>query len=406
MNKKNLKRFYFITTIIFLLTITLNIIVTNNSYKRIEKNNNNIISTIIYNVKKEYPELNDEQIIHLLNTEEIEEYEELKQYGILLKEQNISASNKKILNKFFLTTIIITTSYSLMIIILMIIHNRNNVDDIKKLTNYLKEINRNNYKLDLKSNEEGELSILQNEIYKTSIRLNEQALNSKKDKEKLKDSLSDISHQLRTPLTSINLMIDNVLEGNLTEEEQRKQLLNINRKIKGTNFLIESLLKLSKFDVNTIEFKNANYKINKILKSVENNLNDLLDLNEVELCITGDNKTTLYCDYQWQIEALTNIVKNCIEHSEPQNKIEISYEESELLVKIIIKDHGKGMSPKDKKHIFDRFYKGENSNPNSIGIGMSLAKAIIEHNNGTIIVDSKLGIGTKFTIKYLKNKQN
>ena len=406
MNKKNLKRFYFITTIIFLLTITLNIIVTNNSYKRIEKNNNNIISTIIYNVKKEYPELNDEQIIHLLNTEEIEEYEELKQYGILLKEQNISASNKKILNKFFLTTIVITTSYSLMIIILMIIHNRNNVDDIKKLTNYLKEINRNNYKLDLKSNEEGELSILQNEIYKTSIRLNEQALNSKKDKEKLKDSLSDISHQLRTPLTSINLMIDNVLEGNLTEEEQRKQLLNINRKIKGTNFLIESLLKLSKFDANTIEFKSANYKINKILKSVENNLNDLLDLNEVELYISGDNKTTLYCDYHWQIEALTNIVKNCIEHSEPQNKIEISYEESELLIKIIIKDHGKGMSPKDKKHIFARFYKGENSNPNSIGIGMSLAKAIIEHNNGTIIVDSKLGIGTKFTIKYLKNKQN
>ncbi len=406
MNKKDLKRFYFLTTIILIISIALNIIVNYKAYKKIEKNNNNILSTIIYNIKKEYPELNDEQIIHLLNTEKIKEYEGLEDYGILLKEQNISNSSKQVLNKCLLSSVGIIIIYFLIITIIMIIYNNKNINDIKKLTDYLKEINNNNYKLDIKSNEEGELSILQNEIYKTSIVLNEQAKNNKKDKEKLKDSLSDISHQLRTPLTSINLMIDNIVEGNLNKEEQRKQLTNINRKIKGTNFLIESLLKLSKFDANTIEFKNANYKINKILKSVENNLNDLLDLNEVELCVSGDNKTTLYCDYHWQIEALTNIVKNCIEHSEPQSKIEISYEESELLVKIIIKDHGKGMNAQDKKHIFDRFYKGENSNPNSIGIGMSLSKTIIEHNNGTITVDSKVGEGTKFTIKYLKNKQN
>jgi signal transduction histidine kinase len=308
------------------------------------------------------------------------------------------------MNKCLLLSITVIIVYLLVNILIFNIYNYKRNKNIKELTNYLKEINKRNYILNIKDNEEGELSILRNEIYKTSIMLNEQANLNKKDKEALKDSLSDISHQLRTPLTSINLMIDNLLEGNLTKEEQKKQLTNINRKIKGTNFLIESLLKLSKFDANTIEFNNKEYKINKIIKNVEDNLQDLLDLNDIELVIKGNEKDTLYCDYHWQIEALTNIIKNCIEHSNPGSTININYSKSELLTKIVIRDHGVGMNEKDKKHIFDRFYKGENSNPNSIGIGMSLAKSIIEKNNGRITVSSKPGDGTEFTIKYLIKK--
>ena len=404
MNKKEIRHFLFVTRIVLLISIIFICIYSYTSYKKLEKNNNLLISTILYNVKQQYPEFNDEEIIHILNTDELNEYPELKRYGIRIEENNISLSNKKLMLKYI--------EYSMLVLFISLIitsfvfnyyfHKREK--NLKEITNYLKEINNHNYSLKMEDNEEGELSILKNELYKTSIMLNEQASLSKKEKENLKDSLSDISHQLRTPLTSINLMIDNILEGNLSKEEERKQLLSINRKIKSTNFLIESLLKLSKFDANTIEFNNSNYKINKITENVENSLRDLLDLNDITLNITGNKKDTLYCDYHWLVEALTNIVKNCIEHSKPGSSIDINYSQSELLTKIIIKDYGTGMNEKDRKHLFDRFYKGENSNPNSIGIGMSLAKAIIEHNGGTISVSSKIGKGSEFTIKYLHKK--
>ena len=401
MNKKEIKKILYLTRITLFLTIISCILVGYFYYKQIEKNNNLIISTIIHNVKEQYPDLKDEEIIHILNTEKLHEYPELEEYGIILKENNISLSNKQILKNCIIIFLIILMLYLIIITIIFNYYINKKNKNLEEITNYLKEINNHNYSLDLEDNEEGELSILKNELYKTSIMLNEQALNSKKDKEALKDSLSDISHQLRTPLTSINLMIDNLLEGNLSKEEQKKLLNNINRKIKSTNFLIEALLKLSKFDANSITFNNTEYQINKIINSVEENVRDLLDLNEIELNVKGNKKDTLYCDYKWQIEALTNIVKNCIEHSKPGTSIDISYEKSELLVKIVIKDHGCGMNKQDQKHIFDRFYKGEHSSSNSIGIGMSLAKSIIEKNNGTIQVISKEGVGSEFVIKYL-----
>ena len=401
MNKKDLRSFFLLSTLILIITIILTVTISFNYYKKIEKNNNLILSTIIYNVKKEYPNLNDEDIVHLLNTEELKEYPELEQYGIEIKNNNISLSNKHILNNCLLTISILLIIYLILNTFTIYYFQKKRNDNIREITNYLKEINKHNYNLDIKANEEGELSILQNELYKTTIMLNEQALLNQKDKDSLKDSLSDISHQLRTPLTSINLMIDNLMEGDMSKEEERKLLTSINRKIKSTNFLIESLLKLSKFDANTITFNNTSQKIDKILNSVEENLRDLLDLHEVELKIEGNKKDTLYCDYKWQIEALTNIIKNCIEHSNPGSSIDISYYKTELLTKIVIKDHGVGMSEKDQKHIFERFYKGENSNPNSIGIGMSLAKTIIEKSRGNIQVSSQKGEGTEFVIKYL-----
>ena len=404
MNKKEIRHFLFVTRIVLLISIIFICIYSYTSYKKLEKNNNLLISSILYNVKQQYPDLNDEEIVHILNTDELNEYPELKKYGIKIEESNISLSNKKLMLKYI--------EYSMLVLFISLIitsfvfnyyfHKREK--NLKEITNYLKEINNHNYKLKLEDNEEGELSILKNELYKTSIMLNEQASLNKKEKESLKDSLSDISHQLRTPLTSINLMIDNLLEGNLSKEEERKQLISINRKIKSTNFLIESLLKLSKFDANTIEFNNSNSKINKIVENVENNLRDLLDLNDITINIKGNKKDTLYCDYHWLVEALTNIVKNCIEHSNPGSSIDIDYSKSELLTKITIKDHGTGMNDKDKNHLFDRFYKGEKSNPNSIGIGMSLAKTIIEHTGGSISVSSKIGKGTEFTIKFLTKK--
>ena len=218
----------------------------------------------------------------------------------------------------------------------------------------------------------------------------------------MKDSLSDISHQLRTPLTSINLMIDNVIDEGTSEAEKKKLLREINHKIKNMAFLVESLLKLSKFDANVITFNFEKVSLMKILKDVEDNLSLLLDLKDIKLNIKGDKQVIVKVDYKWEVEAISNIVKNSIEYSNDGGKIDISFEKNDIFTKLIIRDYGSGMSKKDQKHIFERFYKGRNSNSNSIGIGMSLAKMIIEKDNGSISLNSNKE-GTKFIIKYFNN---
>jgi signal transduction histidine kinase len=284
----------------------------------------------------------------------------------------------------------------------LIFYKKKRDKELKELLSYLKRISKKNYKIEIKKNSEGDYSLLLNELYKTAVMLNEQSELSRKDKESLKNSLSDISHQLRTPLTSINLMIDNVMNEDTSEAEKKKLLRDINHKIKNTSFLIENLLKLSKFDANTINFKKEYIYVSKILDDVKDNLSLLLDLKDINLNISGDKKIRVNVDPKWEVEAISNIVKNAIEYSNESSKIDITYEHNDIFTKLVIRDYGCGMSKKDQKHIFERFYKGEKSSGNSIGIGMSLAKMIIEKDNGTINVESSEE-GTKFIIKYFNN---
>ena len=228
------------------------------------------------------------------------------------------------------------------------------------------------------------------------------SLNEKKEKESIKDSLSDISHQLKTPLTSINLMIDNLKNENLTSQQKKELIIKINHKINNINFLVQSLLKLSIFDANTITFNKKSIIIESILLEVVENLSAICDLRNITINIKGNKKDKIYCDKTWQVEAITNIVKNCIEHSEENSNIDILYSSNDIFSKIIIKDSGSGIAKEDLSHIFERFYKGKNSSKDSIGIGLALAKAIIEKDNGHIYVESTLNKGTTFTIKYFK----
>ena len=198
-------------------------------------------------------------------------------------------------------------------------------------------------------------------------------------------------------------MIDSLKDNkNLSDENKNKILNNIHRKISNINFLVHSLLKLSKFDANTVVFKDELNKIEDILIEVKDNLSILSDLKDITINIKGNKKDKIYCDYKWQVEAITNIVKNCLEYSNPSTNINIYYESNDLFSKIIIRDNGIGMNEYDVKHIFERFYKGKNSSSDSVGIGLALSKSIVEKDNGYITVDSKLGKGTTFIIKYLR----
>lgn len=370
--------------------------------KKYNENNNILLNNIINNVLEKYPEVKEEDILNNLNNNSNINFS--KKYGIDLTNDTMVVKNRKIVKELVYFDIFITILFISLMLFFLNQFKKSENKDLEVIIDYLEKLNKHNYELKIEENEEGNLSILKNEIYKTAVYLNEQASKSQEEKEKLKVFLSDISHQLKTPLTSINLMIDNILDNNnLSIEEKRKILFQIKHKIKHINSLILILLKLAKFDSNTIVFKRQNNDLLTIINEASTNVSALADLKNIEININSNDNTNIYCDYKWEVEALTNIIKNCIEYSLENSKIDIFINNNNLYTELIIKDYGKGMDKEEIKNIFKRFYKGNNSFNDSIGIGLSLAKNIIEKDNGLISVKSKKNNGTEFIIKYFKN---
>lgn len=370
--------------------------------KKYNENNNILLNNIINNVLEKYPEVKEEDILNNLNNNSNINFS--KKYGIDLTNDTMVVKNRKIVKELVYFDISITILFISLMLFFLNQFKKSENKDLEVIIDYLEKINKHNYELKIEENEEGNLSILKNEIYKTAVYLNEQASKSQEEREKLKVFLSDISHQLKTPLTSINLMIDNILDNNnLSLEEKRKILFQIKHKIKHINSLILILLKLAKFDSNTIVFKRQNNDLLTIINEASINVAALADLKNIEININSNDKINIYCDYKWEVEALTNIIKNCIEYSLESSKIDIFINDNNLYTELIIKDYGKGMNKEEIKNIFKRFYKGNNSFNDSIGIGLSLAKNIIEKDNGLTSVKSKKNNGTEFIIKYFKN---
>lgn len=370
--------------------------------KKYNENNNILLNNIINNVLEKYREVKEEDILNNLNSNSSINFS--KKYGIDLSNDTMVVKNRKIIKELVYFDIFLTILFISLMLFFLNQFKKSENKDLGVIIDYLEKINKHNYELKIEENEEGNLSILKNEIYKTAVYLNEQASKSQEEKEKLKVFLSDISHQLKTPLTSINLMIDNILDNNnLSLEEKRKILFQIKHKIKHINSLILILLKLAKFDSNTIVFKRQNNDLLTIINEASKNVSALADLKNIEININNNDNINIYCDYKWEVEALTNIIKNCIEYSLENSKIDIFINDNNLYTKLTIKDYGKGMDKEEIKNIFKRFYKGNNSFNDSIGIGLSLAKNIIEKDNGLISVKSKKNNGTEFIIKYFKN---
>lgn len=391
----------------YVLIILSFILVFNIFYIKLNDKNriryNQTLNSIIYQVSIKYPLVNNKDIIEILDGKVISQ-NVLKEYGIDIDNDYLILNSKK----DYIQSLIINNTIIIIFIILFIlisfINKKNQSKKIKEITNLIEQINRKNYYLNIDNNTEDELSILKNEIYKTTIMLKEEAYNSNKDKDNIKKSIEDISHQLKTPLTSISIMLDNIIDDPDMDANVRSDFINdINREINNINFLVKSLLKLSRFDINAVNYNSQNNSVKSIMDKVMNNVSTLSDLKNIKIDLNIKNDFNLYCDFNWQVEALTNIVKNSIEHSFKDKNIIINASDEKLYSKIEITNYGIGINDKDIKHIFDRFYKGENSNEDSFGIGLSLAKTIIEKNNGKISVSSKENDKTIFTIKYYKD---
>lgn len=370
-------------------------------YKVYTNNFNNKIAMIITKLTEEYPNLSESELFEIINNQGNINEKLFNTYGIDLNKDAVVIENERIFSKFLVCNIIFIVFISIIILLLFLRYNKSKDKKLNEITKYIEEINNKNYKLDIDDNSEDELSILKNEIYKTTIMLKEIAENSKQDKIKLKDSLSDISHQLKTPLTSITILIDNIIDNPEMDKETRAEFAkDIKREVTNINFLVQALLKLSKLDANSVKFINEDVTVESIITESMKNVAVLSDLRNVKIQVNGDKNAKVHCDFKWQVEAITNILKNAIEHSNTNGNIQINYEENQVYTKIEIIDYGVGIDKEDLPHIFERFYKGKNSSPESVGIGLALSKSIIENNNGYISVEAEQG--TKFIIKYLK----
>ena len=387
---------YLITNILIILSFILLIYLSNFLfYQKYINNNNLFLNNVISNILEKYPNITKEEIVSLLNNSNGNS-NILSEYGIYLDNSYVLNNNKLVkYNNISNLVLVILLSLSLFIIYLIKLKKVNK--ELNYILSYLKDINMGIYKLEIDSNDETSFSLLKNELLKTTIMLKEIASINQKDKVLLKKSLEDISHQIKTPLTTITLILDNIDETNYKEKVKDMKRIVVN-----LNFLINSLLKLARFDANTITFKRDKILVSNLLDKVILNVSILADLKEIEIIKKGDLHSFIKGDFNWEEEALTNILKNSLEHSLNNKNIEIIVENNKLYTSITIKDNGVGISEHDLKHIFERFYKCENSTSSSVGIGLSLAKSIIEHDEGSISVTSKVGIGTSFIIKYFK----
>ena len=401
-NKIKLKQYFITTFIVSICSSFLFLALNIYEYNTYTKNFNNKIGAIINVIKDKYTEITDKEIIKILNSDEFEPDDFFIKYGIDIDNESILLNNNQsyhiflALNMSFLLVTIIT------LLILYVRYNHKKEKDIKNIIKCIEQINKKNYNLQIETISEDELSILKNEIYKTTIMLKESAENSNKDKMNLKKSLEDISHQLKTPLTSILVMLDNIIEDADMDESIRNDFIrDIKRNVININFLVQALLKLSKFDANTVRFIKQENDLQNIVKESIKNVSTLCDLRNINIEMNIKENSKIICDSKWQIEAITNILKNAIDHSKDDSKVIINIDNNNVYSMIEIIDTGDGISKKDISHIFERFYKGENATSDSIGIGLALAKNIVEEDNGNISVKSTK-TGTTFTIKYFK----
>lgn len=398
---KRSQKFFVIFLVLTAVFSAVTAVITVFELERVRKNTNGAVVQIIEKVKEKYPEISQRELAEILNgkSENPQAESNLKKYGIDLDSDWAVYRNDNLSFVIIIANAVLCAVSCLALTAVFLKYCKSQKAESQRLAGYLRKINRRNYDLELKANSEDEMSQLQSEIYKTTVMLREQADNSQKDKENLKQSLSDISHQLKTPLTSIMVMLDDIIEDeNMPEDIKRDFLNDIRRNSSSISFLVQSILTLSKLDANSIVLKSKAENVKNILDECVKNTAVLAEIKGVETSVECSDSLTLDCDFRWLCEAITNIVKNCIEHTNDGGFVRLKAEKTSLCTKITVTDNGCGIAKDDLPHIFERFYKGRNSDENSVGIGLALAKTIIEKSGGSVCADSKQGEVTKFTI--------
>ncbi|MBO4910104.1 MAG: HAMP domain-containing histidine kinase [Lachnospiraceae bacterium] len=294
----------------------------------------------------------------------------------------------------------IVLACGIILCIVFSIYTKKRYKDIDDLNTYLSKVLAGNDVPDITDQEEGELSILKTNIYKATTTLKFQKELLAEDKKMLADAIADISHQLKTPLTSMMVMNDLLL--NEDDTDKREEFLKTQSTQLGRmNWLIQTLLKLSKLDAGTALLKSEKILGSILVSDALKPFEIQIELKEISKKITG-SEIDINCDRNWTLEAVQNIIKNCIEHMEEGGELGVETSETNLYSEIKISDTGCGIDEADLPHIFERFYKGKNASGDSVGIGLALAKTIMTSQHGDIIVESTVGKGSTFFIRFYK----
>lgn len=385
-------------------------------YKNME---NTYIRCIMENVINQYPDLDMEEIAIILNKSysELESSTTSEEFDSILRKNGITDNTFYIkdMSDIRNVNIIVSTSIigvmSVLFIICFCMYLRRRKKDIFELQDYMDKISRGNYELEINDNSEDELSSLKNSLYKIMVYMKEQADSARIKKVMLAQSVSDISHQLKTPLTSTQVLLDNLNDNPDMDYSTRKKFIyEALNQVNGMSWMIVSMLKLSRIDAGVVEFNNENISINKIIEEAVGNLEVIAEIKNVNIEKNIDNrnedelnKSDIYIkgDYNWNREALQNIIKNAIEHSNDKGTVKINITDNDVYAAVYITNRGEKLSDKQQKQIFERYYSEAKYEDNSMGIGLPLAKAVIEKQGGYISVESD-DEETVFIVKYIK----
>lgn len=270
---------------------------------------------------------------------------------------------------------------------------------LRKLTDYITVVQDDLELPEIESTEEGEFGILQSEVYKVVALLREKYSAEKKQTLYMSDMLSDISHQIKTPLTAIQLMTELLEQAEIEDEKRLEYAEKIDSQVTRVTWLIRNLLTISQLEAGVLKMRRDNVSLDSLAEQLHASLDIMAELRGVELQIAIPQGMSVTGDAHWLREGLMNIAKNCIEHTAEGGAVHITAEQNSIFTLLTIQDNGSGISERDLPHIFERFYKAENSSAQSVGIGLSLAKQIIASHNGTLSVESVPGEGSIFTVK-------
>ena len=249
---------------------------------------------------------------------------------------------------------------------------------------------------------EGELSVLQSELSKLLVALRSQSESLKADRVFLADSLADISHQLKTPLTSMNLAAAMLAEPTLSEERRRELARDLQRQLGRLEWLVTALLKLSRLDAGTVELSPAVFTARDLVDAAAEPLLIALEVRDVALRRENVGDQAIRADLAWCAEAVGNILKNCLEHTPPGGRVTVTAAETSIYVELTVTDTGPGIDPEDLPHLFERFYRGRDAGAQSAGIGLALARTILQSSNATVKAENAHAGGAQFTIRFYK----
>lgn len=396
---KQNKKYIILSIMVFVIIMTTNIIISLNIYDNYNKKETNDKYLVIGNIINSNND-KDKLILGYLHNQNID-------IGKNYLNDNITLNiNNQIYNHNLKRNLIIYSASStficyILFMLLIILYKKSQDKKINEISNYMNSVLNGNYSLDIRSYEEGRLSILKNDIYKITVKLKEQTDMAINEKNNLEMILSDISHQIKTPLTSM-YVINDLLKSDKLSKKEKIEFLNKNKsQLERIEWLVTSLLKLSRLDNGFVKLKKEKVEVAKLIDNCLNPLLIPIELKNQNVVKQIDN-FEIDIDFNWFSEAIINILKNAHEHTNAFGTIKIETSDNSMYSSIIISDNGTGISKQDLPHIFERFYKGDNQKE-SIGIGLNMAKKIIDLSGGEINVLSTPSVGTTFIIKIYKN---